>query len=209
MRRQANIDAIRNFAALGAGVLLALTPHCAGKSESRSDASNDSGGSGSELGGASGTAGVYDGPGMYGGGGYGGVGTGGSSGSNTGGFGACCTMTQRVCYTPAELVNCVPWDAGLDAQVDGGVGEGGAGGEASDPMPIMRPVPPSDAGANPDPNPDAGGGALPPMPPTYSCPYEPPFPGCAMGQFPPPSYVFSLDGWNGTQCCYSFLVTLY
>jgi hypothetical protein len=211
-------DALRSLSALGAGVLLAVTPHCGGKSEGASDDSDDGG---NDRGGASGSAGTYDGPGMYGGGGYGGVGAGGYGGVGVGGYGGSyggapgtggtCALSPIVhCWDPTELQGCaaVP-DAGPDVIIiDGGAdtgtggtdgtGEGGAAGAAGE-------VPPESAAPEPDSRIyiREAGVAIPPRP-GFACPFEAPFPQCVVSSEPPPSYPHSLPSWNGVECCYTF-----
>ena len=193
--RSQRIDTMRKFSALGAGVLIAAISHCGGKSESSSD---DSGGS--HRGGASGSAGYSGSYGGVGAGAYGGnVGTGGVGPGAYGGAvglgGAAPTCTSStLCYEPAELTGCFPnVDAGLDGAVDGGpgaAGEGGAGGEASEPPPISIPRP-ADAGPG-----GGSGGAS--EPPPYPCPMQ--FPHCV----PSPGFIEAqwTPFWNGAACCY-------
>jgi hypothetical protein len=212
-------DAFRSLSAIGAGVLLAATPHCGGKSEGVSD---DSGGSANDRGGASGSAGTFDGPGMYGGGGYGGVGSGGYSGSYGGSYGgavgtggtvgiggsagSCPMGVITRCWEPAELMGCadIP-DAGPDVIVvdggpDTGIGEGGAAGAAGE-------VPPEPAPPEPDSRiyiREAGVGAVPQPPNGFTCPSAPPFPECVMSSDSAPALPYVSMGWNGYACCYNF-----
>jgi hypothetical protein len=218
------MKAIRSVSAIGAGVLLASTPHCGGKSMDEHD-SND-GGTSHAKGGASGSAGYGGSTGAYGGqgtgayggdwGGWGGTGTSGYGGSvgiggsypETGGYSGTgvvgipnCVPTS-VCWAPLELRGCWP-DAGVtvDAGPDTGIGgEGGAASEADEPPMRIGAAPNIDAGT------DAGSGAA--EPPIFDCPVFPPFPQCVMpgpGSSGVPSHVsFSFIGWNGTQCCYNF-----
>jgi hypothetical protein len=182
-------DTVRTLSAIGAGVLLAATPHCGGQSEGSADDSNGgtenggggSGNAGSDQGGSSGYSGApgtggssgYSGaPGTGGSAGYAGtIGTGGSYG---GSFPVPCSFS--LCLTPAQLATeCSMPDGGIDAGADtgaggtGGLGEGGFGGEASDP-------------------------------PSVICPYSPPYP--CIGR--PIRGVVATSGWNGTQCCYAY-----
>ena len=197
------IDTLRSISALGAGVLLAATPHCGGKSEGSGDDSN--GGTQNDRGG-SGNASNGGHVGVPVTGGYGGVGvTGGYGGSYGGtfggavGIGGTCGNFPSLCWTPEELRGCAQVvDAGadviiLDGGSDTGTGEGGAAGAAGE--------------APPEPElPRPGSGAVPPPPEGFACPYQPPFPQCVMSTNPPPAVFFSVSpsGWNGTQCCYVF-----
>ena len=166
-------DALKQLSALGAGVLLAATPHCGGKSES--SPGDDSGGR--DRGGASGSAGYGGSYGGVGAGAYGGVGAGGTYGGSyggsvgtggvgTGAYGGAvgiggCSAVSTICYTLAEIDSCYP-DAGVDGGDAGSSGEGGFSGEANEPAEISIPRPP-DAGGVVDAGVD--GSADPPQNP--------------------------------------------
>jgi hypothetical protein len=196
-------ETLKQLSALGAGMLLAATPHCGGKSEGSGD--DDSGGR--DRGGASGSAGYGGsygggvGAGAYGGayggtygGSYGGsVGTG---GVGTGGYGGAvgiggCSAVSTLCYSLAEISSCYP-DAGVDGGDAGSPGEGGFAGEANGSAEISIPRPP-DAGGAIDAGVDGSGDV-----PTFPCPT--PYPECVPPL--PPSLTVGAPTWNGAMCCY-------
>jgi hypothetical protein len=211
MKHTTRNDALRGISAIGAGVLLAATPHCGGKSEGTANDAN--GGTQNDRGGASGSAGDYTGgyagfvgvTGGYGGsyGGYGGsyggaVGTGGTVG--LGGTAGTCPLDGITrCWDPTELQGCAGSpDAGPDVIVnDGGpetgIGEGGAAGA------------PAEAQPEPDSRIYIREAAVPQPPNGFVCPTSPAFPQCIMSTDPPPPPIpYVTYGWNGTECCYTF-----
>jgi len=217
--RLSRAGAVRHISAIGAGVLLAATPHCGGKSEETSDDS--------ARGGASGSAGTIDGYGGFVGlpaGGYGGsyggsIGTGGTGvggyggivGIPSGGSAGCPSYVETRCFTPEELLGCLVVDGGIDSGLPdtgidsglpdtgiggtNGTGEGGMAGEASEaeasnpPRTIIR-----EAGI---------------APPEILCPASERLPSCVASLVPPASGLIATIGWNGEACCYAFAPYCY
>jgi hypothetical protein len=200
-------DTLKQLSALGAGVLLAATPHCGGKSEGSGD---DSGGR--DRGGASGSAGYGGSYGGVGAGAYGGAyggtyggsygGSVGTGGVGTGGYGGAvgiggCSAVSTICYSPAEISGCYP-DAGVDGGDAGSPGEGGFAGEANGPAEISSPPP--DVGGAVDAGVDGSGDV-----PTFPCPT--PYPECVPPL--PPSVTVGAPTWNGAMCCYPILACAF